>query len=90
MCGFRTDFTLCFYFSEQNISQDPQKCSITVARYCDLLQQYVIPAFRERQCSEITAFMDNVTPPHIAQQMTALLRTYFGDERDISSGFSTA
>ena len=46
--GFTADFILGPFFSEQSTSQDPQRCSITSSRYCCLLQQYVIPALRER------------------------------------------
>ena len=34
--------------------------------------------------------MQDGAPPHIEQQVTALLWAHFGDERIISRGFSTA
>ena len=43
-----------------------------------------------KQCLETTVFIDDGAPPHIARQMTALLRAQFGDERVISMDFPTA
>ena len=61
--------------------------SLILPYNCNLLQQYVIPALRQRQFLETTVFMQYGAPPHIARQVTALLRTHFGDERVISRGF---
>ena len=89
-CNFIANFILGRFSFEQNTSQGPQKCSITDSRYCNLFQKYVIPALRQRQCLETTVFLQDGAPSPIAQQVTALCRAHFGDERVISRGFPTA
>lgn len=88
-CGFNADFILGPFFFEETTSQGPKRCSITGTRYCDLLQQKVIPALQDRQHLQTTVFMQDGAPPHIARPVTALLRDHFGDDRIISRSFPT-
>ncbi|GBL73091.1 hypothetical protein AVEN_128244-1 [Araneus ventricosus] len=52
----------------ENTPHSHQRCSITVARYCDLLRQQIIPALQERECLETTVLMQDGAPPHILEQ----------------------
>ena len=45
--GFTADFILGPFFFEQNTSLGHQRCFITGSRYCNLLQQCVIPTFND-------------------------------------------
>ncbi|GBM20337.1 hypothetical protein AVEN_221070-1 [Araneus ventricosus] len=56
MYGFTADYLLGPFFFEENTPHGPQWFSITGARYCDLLQQQIIPALQERQCLETIVF----------------------------------
>ena len=58
------------------------------SHYWNLLQQYIIPALRQRQCLETTVFMQDGAPSSIAQQVTALFQVHLGDKRVIFKGFS--
>ncbi|GBN26490.1 hypothetical protein AVEN_61563-1 [Araneus ventricosus] len=89
-CRFTVDFILGPFFFKENTPHGLQRCSITAARYCELLQQQVIPALQERECLETTVFMQDGAPPHIARSVQVLLRALFGDDRVISGSFQTA
>ncbi|GFW65319.1 uncharacterized protein TNCV_395851 [Trichonephila clavipes] len=55
--------------------------------YSELLQQQVIPALQERQCLQITIFMQDEGIPPIERQVKALLSAKCGDNRVISRHF---
>ncbi|GBN09925.1 hypothetical protein AVEN_216281-1 [Araneus ventricosus] len=67
-----------------------ERCSITGARYCCLLQQQVIPTLQELECLETIAFMQDGAPTHIVRPVQTLVRAHFADDREISRSYPTA
>ncbi|GFW75088.1 hypothetical protein TNCV_447931 [Trichonephila clavipes] len=47
------------------------------------LSSLIIPALQERQCLQITIFMQNGATRHIGRQVKAMLSSNFGDSRVI-------
>lgn len=89
-CGFTADFILGPFFFETLTPQGPKRCSVTSARYSELLRQHVIPALQERQCLQTTVFMQDGATPHIGREVKELLRANFGENRVISRAFQDA
>ena len=64
---FQQILFLVFFFRVKHFLR-PQRFSITGSCYCNLVQQYIIPALRQRQRLETTVFMQDGAPSHIAQK----------------------
>ncbi|GFV54811.1 uncharacterized protein TNCV_3683361 [Trichonephila clavipes] len=88
LCGFTAEFMLGLFLFLTFTPQCPKRCSVTSARYSELLQQQIILALQERQCLQIISFMQDGTTLHIGRQVKALLSVNFANNRVISRHFS--
>ena len=86
-CGFTSSFILGPFFFEEMTPRGPVRCTVTSARYRDLLVQHVIPALQERNCEHTTIFMQDGATPHVARHVKDLLRETFTNDRIISRQF---
>ncbi|GBL92398.1 hypothetical protein AVEN_174692-1 [Araneus ventricosus] len=46
--GFTSQFILGPYFFEENDDNGPVTCSVTAAKYCDMLNSFVLPQLQQR------------------------------------------
>ena len=86
-CGFTAHFLIGLFSLEELGPQGQRTCGINGTRYCNLLRQDVIPALRGRGALDSTVPMKNGAPPHIAHEITRLLRNTFGENRIVSRTF---
>ncbi|GBM38221.1 hypothetical protein AVEN_8282-1 [Araneus ventricosus] len=68
----------------------PVTCTVNGTRCKSFLRNQLIPALQQRGCVDITIFMQDGTPPHIATPVKQLLNLHFGNDRIISRHFPTA
>lgn len=89
-CGFTASFIIGPYFYEENGASGPVTCTVTAARYADMLQNFTIPQLQQRGCLDSTIFMQDGAPPHIGLRVQRVLRQHFSNSRMISRAFPTA
>ena len=85
-CGITSTFILGPYFFEEVTAGDLQTCTVTSARYLDMLTRYAIPALQRQNALSEVVWMQDGAPPHIGSSVKRVLSQQFGD-RVISRHF---
>jgi len=85
-CGFTSSFILGPYFFEQE--QNGQPVTVNGARYHEMLENFVLPALRDRPDDQMERliFQQDGAPPHIYRPVKQILQENFGN-RIISRHF---
>lgn len=89
-CGFTANFILGPYFFEDVTTTGFVRRTVTSDRYSRLLENFVVPALRQRGCLANTIFMQDGATAHTARRVKTLIHQNFPDERVISRTFPIA
>ncbi|GFX20723.1 uncharacterized protein TNCV_77801 [Trichonephila clavipes] len=88
--GFTTSTVIGPFFFEEMRDSGFVTATVTGERYADMLQNRIIPSLADKHLLELTIFMQDGAPPHIARRVKDLLRRSFGDDRVLSRHFHHA
>ena len=84
--GFNSSFLLEPYFFEEGSAT----VSVNADRYCELLNQHVVPQLKAKRALSRTIFQQDGAAPHTARLTKKLLQRYFGELKVISRRYSHA
>ena len=72
-------FILGPYFFEEITDGDLQTCTVTSARYLDMLTQYAIPKLQRQNALSEVLWMQDGAPPHVGFSVKYFLSQQLGD-----------
>ena len=79
-CGFTAKFILDPCFLEKVTMNGCVRCTVTSDRNGRLLEEFVVPALKQRSCYDPTVFMQDSATAHLARCERNVIQANFPDE----------